>query len=55
MKKYKKDPVKSFFSERNFDIKSMNKDLDLKRKSIKWMIHADKYNILIILPGWVYQ
>ena len=43
MKKNKKDPVKSFFSERNFDIKSMNKDLDLKRKSIKWMIHADKY------------
>ena len=42
-KKNKKNLVKSFFSERDLDIKLMNKDMDLKKKSLKWMIHADKY------------
>ncbi|RMD04338.1 cephalosporin hydroxylase [Clostridium autoethanogenum] len=37
------DPVKQFKEERTNDIKQMNKDKELKKKSLEWMIHADKY------------
>jgi len=35
--------VKQFFDERHADILTMGQDEELKRKSIDWMVHADKY------------
>jgi cephalosporin hydroxylase len=37
------DPIKEFNSERETDIKAMGADLELRKKSIEWMLHADKY------------
>ena len=38
------DPsIKHFFEERHADIVKMGQDEELKRKSIEWMVHADKY------------
>lgn len=38
-----KDPVQQFFDEREADIRAMGKDDELRRKSLDWMLHADKY------------
>jgi cephalosporin hydroxylase len=38
-----KDPVQQFFDERETDIRAMGKDDELRRKSLDWMLHADKY------------
>jgi cephalosporin hydroxylase len=38
-----KNPVKQFFKEREIDISLMAKDKELKKKSLDWMLHADKY------------
>jgi len=35
--------VEQFFAERHTDIIKMGQDVELKRKSIEWMVHADKY------------
>jgi len=37
------DPIKQFQDERAADIASMGTDEELRRKSIDWMLHADKY------------
>lgn len=37
------DPVSEFFSERKEDILAMGADNELRRKSLEWMLHADKY------------
>ena len=37
------DPIKQFQKEREDDIKAMGKDLELRKKSLDWMLHADKY------------
>ncbi|MGE0492770.1 MAG: cephalosporin hydroxylase family protein [Vulcanimicrobiota bacterium] len=37
------NPIKQFFSERQADIVEMGKDAELRRKSIDWMHHADRY------------
>jgi cephalosporin hydroxylase len=37
------DPINQFFEERNADIEAMGKDEELRRKSIEWMHHADRY------------
>jgi len=37
------DPIKSFFAERAVDIENMGADEELRRKSIDWMLHADRY------------
>jgi len=37
------DPIKRFFRERNDDIKKMIEDNELRKKSLEWMISADKY------------
>ena len=37
------DPIKQFQDERASDIASMGADEELRRKSIDWMLHADKY------------
>jgi cephalosporin hydroxylase len=37
------DPVAEFFAERAADIEAMGKDEELRRKSIDWMQHADRY------------
>ena len=37
------DPIAQFFAERNDAILAMAKDKDLAKKSLDWMIHADKY------------
>jgi cephalosporin hydroxylase len=39
----KKDPIAEFFEERQADIQRMGADEELRRKSIDWMLHADKY------------
>ena len=41
--KKKQNQIKKFFQERDKDIKSMGKDKMLYKKSIDWMLHADKY------------
>ena len=41
--KKKQNQIKKFFQERDKDIKSMGKDKILHKKSIDWMLHADKY------------
>ena len=43
MKKKQNDPVALFFQERHADINLMAKDEELKKLSLKWMLHADKY------------
>ena len=43
MKKLTQDPVTSFFEERNNDISQMAQDEKLKKLSLEWMLHADKY------------
>ncbi|MFZ2279698.1 MAG: CmcI family methyltransferase [Prosthecobacter sp.] len=35
--------VQQFFDERHADIIRMGEDEELKRKSIEWMVHADRY------------
>lgn len=37
------NPIEDFKNERKQQIKLMSKDKELKRKSLEWMIHADKY------------
>lgn len=37
------DPVTQFRNERSADIEAMAKDKELQRKSLDWMLHADKY------------
>lgn len=37
------DPIKKFITERETSVKAMGKDIELRRKSIDWMLHADKY------------
>lgn len=37
------DPVVQFFSERDADIEAMGRDEELRRKSLDWMQHADRY------------
>lgn len=37
------DPIKKFKQERSEAIGKMSQDEELKRKSLDWMIHADKY------------
>lgn len=37
------DPVSQFFDERCADIEAMGHDEELRRKSLDWMLHADKY------------
>lgn len=39
----KKDPVAEFFAEREADIAAMGKDEEFRRKSLDWMLHADRY------------
>jgi cephalosporin hydroxylase len=35
--------IRQFFDERHADILKMGEDEELKRKSIDWMVHADRY------------
>ena len=35
--------IEQFFHERNTDIEAMGQDEELRRKSIDWMVHADRY------------
>jgi cephalosporin hydroxylase len=37
------DPIQQFKNERAMAIKQMSEDDDLKKKSLDWMLHADKY------------
>lgn len=37
------DPIEQFKQERAADIAAMGRDEELKRKSLDWMLHADKY------------
>jgi cephalosporin hydroxylase len=37
------NPIDEFKKERETDIASMGKDLELRKKSIDWMLHADRY------------
>lgn len=37
------NPFAQFEQERNADIAAMGQDEELKKKSIDWMVHADKY------------
>jgi len=37
------DKVKQFYNERKNDIEKMGMDVDLRKKSLEWMLHADKY------------
>ena len=37
------DPISEFKKERLDAIKAMSKDEELKKKSVEWMLHADKY------------
>ena len=37
------DKVKQFYSEREKDVEKMGEDGELQKKSLEWMIHADKY------------
>lgn len=38
-----KDPVTKFFEERKSDIDKMGQDDDFQRKSMEWILHANKY------------
>ena len=37
------DPISEFKKEREDAIKAMSNDQELKKKSVDWMLHADKY------------
>ena len=37
------DPIKQFTDERMADIEAMARDDELRRKSLDWMLHADRY------------
>lgn len=37
------DPISQFKKERAEDVEAMAKDQELQRKSLDWMLHADKY------------
>ena len=37
------DPIEQFKQEKEAYIKNMGQDADLKKKSLDWMLHADKY------------
>lgn len=37
------DHVAQFFAEREADIEAMGRDEELRRKSLDWMLHADRY------------
>ncbi len=37
------DPITQFYREREEDIRRMAEDEELKRKSLDWMLHADRY------------
>ena len=37
------DPIEQFKKERVADIAAMGSDEELKKKSLEWMLHADKY------------
>lgn len=37
------DPIKEFEKEREAAIEEMGKDTELRKKSLDWMLHADKY------------
>lgn len=37
------DPINEFKQERAADIAAMGRDEELKKKSLDWMLHADKY------------
>ena len=37
------DPINQFKQERVADIAAMGRDEELKKKSLDWMLHADKY------------
>lgn len=37
------NPIEQFFRERNSDIEAMGRDPELRRKSLDWMVHADRY------------
>ena len=37
------DKVKQFYSEREKDVEKMGEDRELQKKSLEWMVHADKY------------
>lgn len=39
----KTDPVAQFFAERGADIEAMGRDEELRKKSLDWMLHADRY------------
>ena len=43
MTKIIKDPVTKFFEERKSDIDKMGQDNDFQRKSMEWILHANKY------------
>lgn len=43
MKKKSNDAVAKFFEERNADIALMGADIELRKQSLSWMLHADKY------------
>tara|TARA_A100001035_G_C27713976_1_gene468586 strand:- start:176 stop:922 length:747 start_codon:yes stop_codon:yes gene_type:complete len=40
---YKNDEISSFYKERTASLKDIQNDKELKKKSIEWMIAADKY------------
>lgn len=37
------NPIEEFFNERQSDISAMGKDAEMRKKSIDWMVHADRY------------
>jgi len=37
------DPTEAFFEERRLAIEAMGRDEELRRKSLDWMLHADRY------------
>ena len=43
MKKNNKDPISQFIEQRKSHISNMSKDEQLKKKSLEWMILADKH------------
>ena len=39
----KKNEIDLFFEERKNDMNDMSNDVELRKKSLEWMLHADKY------------
>src|ERR1051326_6549739 len=37
------DPIREFKEERENAIREMGQDSELRKRSIEWMLHADKY------------